>query len=49
LPAQENISIDELDRIPGTGSEGRLTKDDLLNYLQYKTSSPVAAQKRSPI
>ncbi|WP_439698084.1 2-oxo acid dehydrogenase subunit E2 [Mucilaginibacter sp. AW1-7] len=46
IASQENISIDELDRIPGTGSEGRLTKDDLLSYIQYK-NSPVAAQKEA--
>jgi len=39
IAAQEGISIAELDGIPGTGSEGRLTKDDLLNYLQAKTPS----------
>lgn len=39
IAAQEGISIEELDSIPGTGSDGRLTKDDLLNYLQAKTSS----------
>jgi len=44
IASQENISIDELDRIPGTGSEGRLTKDDLLSYIQYK-NSPASAQK----
>lgn len=41
IATQEGISIDELDSIPGTGSEGRLTKDDLLNYLQAKTSPAV--------
>jgi 2-oxoglutarate dehydrogenase E2 component (dihydrolipoamide succinyltransferase) len=46
IAAQEGISIDELDSIPGTGSEGRLTKDDLLNYLQAKTSP--AAQNTQP-
>ncbi|SCW57602.1 2-oxo acid dehydrogenase subunit E2 [Mucilaginibacter sp. NFR10] len=39
IATQEGISIEELDSIPGTGSDGRLTKDDLLNYLQAKTSS----------
>lgn len=39
IATQEGISIGELDNIPGTGSDGRLTKDDLLNYLQAKTSS----------
>ncbi|WP_413667559.1 dihydrolipoamide acetyltransferase family protein [Mucilaginibacter sp. Mucisp86] len=58
IATQEGISIDELDSIPGTGSEGRLTKDDLLNYLQAKTSSvaqngqsfePVNAQYTEPV
>jgi 2-oxoglutarate dehydrogenase E2 component (dihydrolipoamide succinyltransferase) len=34
IAIQEGISVEELDKIPGTGAEGRLTKDDLLNYLQ---------------
>ncbi|MDB5005884.1 MAG: aceF [Mucilaginibacter sp.] len=36
IAAQEGISNDELDKIPGTGAEGRLTKDDLLAYIQNK-------------
>ena len=34
IAAQEGLSIAVLDTITGTGAEGRLTKDDLLNYLQ---------------
>ncbi|MDN5289352.1 MAG: 2-oxo acid dehydrogenase subunit [Mucilaginibacter sp.] len=44
IASQEGVSTDELDRIPGSGSDGRLTKDDLLNYLQNKPK-PAAAQK----
>ena len=33
IAAEENISLAELERIPGTGSEGRLTKQDLLDYV----------------
>ena len=40
IAAQENISQQELDQIPGHGAEGRLTKDDLLEYLQNKQSAP---------
>lgn len=40
---QEGISQAELDAIPGTGAEGRLTKDDLLNYLA--NGSNVSAPK----
>ncbi|RYE36507.1 MAG: 2-oxo acid dehydrogenase subunit E2 [Sphingobacteriaceae bacterium] len=39
IAAQEKINQDELDQISGTGAEGRLTKDDLLNYLQQKPES----------
>jgi len=46
IASQEGISIDELDGIPGTGSEGRLTKDDLLSYIEYKqTPAGQKAQK----
>lgn len=38
IAAQEGISFEELDKIPGTGADGRLTKDDLLNYLQNPAS-----------
>ncbi|WGQ11243.1 dihydrolipoamide acetyltransferase family protein [Pedobacter gandavensis] len=50
IAAQENIELSELDSISGTGAEGRLTKDDLLNYIQQKIggslkkeSAPVTA------
>jgi 2-oxoglutarate dehydrogenase E2 component (dihydrolipoamide succinyltransferase) len=45
IASQEGVGTDELDRIPGSGSDGRLTKDDLLNYLQNRPK-PAAAQKQ---
>jgi 2-oxoglutarate dehydrogenase E2 component (dihydrolipoamide succinyltransferase) len=36
IATQEEITVEELDHIPGTGAEGRLTKDDLLKYVQIK-------------
>lgn len=38
MARQENIPFTELERIPGTGKEGRLTKDDLNRYLQNRKS-----------
>lgn len=35
----ENISIEELAFIKGTGLDNRITKDDMLNYLSNKSSS----------
>lgn len=36
IAAQENISLAELDSIKGSGADGRLNKDDLLNYISGK-------------
>jgi len=47
IAAQENISVEELDKIPGTGAEGRLTKDDLLNYLQNPSAITSAQQPKT--
>jgi len=44
IAQQENIGIKELDSIPGTGAEGRLTKDDLLSYVRNRTGSPDQTQ-----
>ncbi|AMR33402.1 diapophytoene dehydrogenase [Mucilaginibacter sp. PAMC 26640] len=49
IATQEGIGNQELDYIPGTGAEGRLTKDDLLAYVQTRTSGggfkpPLASQ-----
>ncbi|SDD33547.1 2-oxoglutarate dehydrogenase E2 component (dihydrolipoamide succinyltransferase) [Mucilaginibacter pineti] len=43
IASQEGIRVAELDTIPGTGAEGRLTKDDLLSYLQNR-QNPTAAK-----
>jgi len=44
IASQEGIGSAELDRIPGTGSEGRLTKDDLLLYIQNRSNGAAASQ-----
>ena len=37
----ENVSVNELNTISGSGAEGRITKDDLLRYIENrKTSKP---------
>ncbi len=58
IAAQENISASELDKIQGSGAEGRLTKDDLLKYisergnaaahLSTKTQAAPAPQTQTP-
>ncbi|NHA03207.1 2-oxo acid dehydrogenase subunit E2 [Mucilaginibacter sp. HC2] len=49
IASQEGISTDELDKIPGSGSDGRLTKDDLLNYLQHKQKSSATQKAEEPL
>ncbi len=43
IAIQEGIGNDELDHIPGTGADGRLTKDDLLDYIQHRPAKAAAA------
>ena len=38
IATEENIPFDELERIPGTGSEGRLTKQDILAYVANRNT-----------
>ncbi len=45
----EGISISELENIRGTGSNGRVSKNDIFNYVEKKKSSPVSAKgSRAP-
>jgi len=39
IAKEEGISTSELDRIQGTGAQGRVSKEDLLNYIQHRGSS----------
>ncbi|MEO9661254.1 MAG: 2-oxo acid dehydrogenase subunit E2 [Maribacter dokdonensis] len=41
IARQEGISFDELETITGTGKDGRVTKDDILNYVKKGESKPV--------
>jgi len=49
IAAQEGISNTELEQIPGTGAEGRLTKDDLLNYIQIRYQSAPSLKSNIPV
>ncbi|NTW24159.1 MAG: 2-oxo acid dehydrogenase subunit E2 [Lentimicrobium sp.] len=41
----EGISQAELNKVPGTGKEGRVTKEDLMAYLKHRDAAPAASQK----
>jgi 2-oxoglutarate dehydrogenase E2 component (dihydrolipoamide succinyltransferase) len=43
IAKQEGIGMAELETIPGTGAEGRLTKKDILSYVSQRGQAPAAA------
>jgi len=43
IAKQENISVAELDTIPGSGAKGRVTKKDMLSYLSNRSLSTFTA------
>lgn len=44
IAKEEGISSAELSTIPGTGKEGRVTKEDMLGYLKSRKNSPSLSQ-----
>lgn len=49
IAREEQIPVDELKVIKGTGLENRVTKDDILSYVEHRRrKSPVAAAAASP-
>lgn len=50
IAQKENVSYDELEKIEGTGLDGRVSKKDILNYIENrKTSkSPPVIEKEQP-
>lgn len=42
IAKQEGLTQEELDRVAGTGQNGRVTKDDLMGYLKTRGTAPVA-------
>lgn len=45
IAKKENISQEQLDSISGTGKDGRVTKNDILNYIENRTSQPASQPK----
>ena len=49
LAREARISQEELDKIPGTGYEGRLSKKDIRQYILRKQNGAVAASKPASV
>jgi len=45
IAASENVSMTELEKIPGTGNEGRVTKKDILQYVSDRRSGKSKVQQ----
>lgn len=43
IAEKEGISMSEIDTLPGTGMGGRVTKKDILSYVENRTSAPAVA------
>ena len=44
IAKKEGVTQSELDALPGSGKEGRVTKNDILAYLDSRSSKPVQTQ-----
>ncbi|MFV5701878.1 dihydrolipoamide acetyltransferase family protein [Flavobacterium sp. XS2P12] len=43
IAKEEGVSVAELESISGTGKDGRVTKNDILEYVKNRTSQPVVS------
>lgn len=48
IARQEHVSPEELARIQGTGKDGRVTKQDMLDYLKNRSAAPVLERVSRP-
>lgn len=48
IARQEGISMQELETIPGTGKDGRVSKSDILNYVSKRGTAPAPAVAAAP-
>ena len=49
IAQKEGLSMDELELIEGTGNEGRVTKNDILLYVEDRKSQPFVEEKVSTL
>ncbi len=49
IAQEEGLSMVELEKIQGSGAQGRVTKKDILSYIEEKTAKPTSAPLASQI
>lgn len=48
IASSEGVSMNDLEKIPGTGNEGRVTKKDILSYVESRKSGKISFQTSGP-
>jgi 2-oxoglutarate dehydrogenase E2 component (dihydrolipoamide succinyltransferase) len=48
IASKEGIAMSELEQVSGSGSEGRVTKKDILDYVAQRASAPAPAPAAAP-
>lgn len=48
IAKEEGISLDELEKIEGSGLEGRVTKDDMLSHVKNRGQQPAKQTQTAP-
>lgn len=46
IAKEEGISLEELEGVEGTGKDGRVTKNDILAYVENRSKQPVKASQK---
>ncbi|WP_121666293.1 dihydrolipoamide acetyltransferase family protein [Mesonia aquimarina] len=46
IASEENISLEELEKVQGTGKDGRVTKNDILAYIENRQNAPQETAKK---
>jgi 2-oxoglutarate dehydrogenase E2 component (dihydrolipoamide succinyltransferase) len=49
IASAEGVSVEELNKINGTGKEGRVTKNDILDYVANRGNAPVEKVITQPV
>jgi 2-oxoglutarate dehydrogenase E2 component (dihydrolipoamide succinyltransferase) len=47
IAQKENVTLEELDNINGSGNTGRITKNDILSYISTRTSSGIIPESQT--
>ncbi len=48
IAARENVSYSDLDKITGTGMDGRITRDDILAFIETQNKKEDVAKEETP-